>query len=85
MLGQLLAGDPGVHGVELGVPVHQFCAPWRQQLPASELQLVLVHVADVRHVVADQVVEVALILQGLVRLLRTEHQLDPADLFLQGF
>lgn len=85
MLGQRLAGDPGVHGVELWIPVRQFYSPWRQQLPAGELQLVVVHVADVRHVVANQVVEVALVLPGLVQLLRAEHQLDPPDVFLQSF
>lgn len=85
MLGQRLAGDPGVHGVELWIPLRQFYPPRRQQLPAGELQLVVVHVADVGHVIANQVVEVALILQGLVQLLRTEHQLDPPEFFLQSF
>lgn len=85
VLGQRLAGDPGVHGVELGIPLQQLDAPRRQQLPAGELQLIVVHVADVRHVVANQVVEVALILQGLVQLLGTENQLDPPHFLLQSF
>lgn len=66
VLRQWLAGHPGVHGVELRVAVGQLDAPRRQQLPAGELQLVVVHVADISHVVANQVVEVALVLQGLV-------------------
>lgn len=77
VLRQGFTGDPGVHGVKLWVPVGQLDAPRRQQLPASELQLVIVDVADIGGVVADQVVQVALILEGLVRGLRTGHQLDP--------
>lgn len=66
VLRQRLAGHPGVHGVELGVAVGQLNTPRRQQLPAGELQLVVMHVADISHVVANQVVEVALVLQGHV-------------------
>lgn len=85
MIRQQLAGHPGVHGVELRVALRQLDASRRQQLPARELQLVVVHVADVSHVVTDQVVEVALVLQGLVRGLRTGNQLDPTHVFLQRF
>lgn len=53
VLGQWFTGDPGVHGVKLWVPVGQLDAPRRQQLPASELQLVIMDVADIGCIVAD--------------------------------
>lgn len=85
VLRQRLAGHPGVHGVKLRVTVRELDATRRQKLPPSELQLVIMHVANIRHIVAYQVVEVTLILQGLFRGLRTGNQLDPAHVFLQGF
>lgn len=62
MLRQWFAGHPGVHGVEFWVTVAQLNTSWRQQLPAGELQLVIVHVADIGDVVANQEVQVALVL-----------------------
>lgn len=53
VLRQWFAGDPGVHGVKLWVPVGQLDAPRRQQLPASELQLIVMDVADISRVVAN--------------------------------
>lgn len=85
MLRQRFVGHPGVHGVKLVVAVRKLDAARRQQLPAGELQLVVVHVAHVCHVVADQVVEVALILHGLLAGLRMRSHLDPSHVFLQGF
>jgi len=85
VLRQRLAGHPGVHGVEFGVALGQLDAARRQQLPAGELQLVVVHVAHVGDVVADQAVQVALVLQGLVGGLRAGDQLDPPHVLLQGF
>lgn len=82
MFGQRLPGDPGVHGVKVGVPVRQLDASRRQQLPAGEFQLVVVDVANVSHVVANQVVEVTLVLLGLVCGLRAWHQLDSTHIFL---
>lgn len=66
VLGQRLACHPGVHGVELWVAFRQLYASWGQQLPACELQLVVVDVADVGYVIANQVVQVALVLHRLL-------------------
>lgn len=85
MLRQRLVGHPGVHGVKLWVTDRELDATRRQKLSPSELQLVIMHVANIRHIIAYQVVEVALILQGVFGGLRTGNQLDLAQVFLQSF
>ena len=60
VLGERLGRHPGVHGVELGVAASHLGHARGDQAAACELQLIVMHIADICDVVANEGSELAL-------------------------